>query len=99
MLRFRNYNPQTNLLEGMYLIEKSEPESITPYIQDKLKLLDPDQDNRDTDNPFRINPEMLDAKKVDFDLKRRLESKIEKLDRETRKNIDKYVKDQKCKKR
>lgn len=81
-IRFRNYTPQTKFLDGMYVIEKTEPETLTQLIQDKLDLCD---DNK----PLA---ERLEPKKVDWDLKRRISNSLERLERDTRKCIDKHIK-------
>lgn len=81
-IKFRNYTPQTKFLEGMYIVEKAEPDTLTPLIQDKLDL---SKDNAPVS-------ERLEPKKVDWDLKCRLGRSLEKLERETRKCIDKHVK-------
>lgn len=96
-LKFRNYEPQTQFLEGLYTITKSEPESIVPFIRDKLDLLADNDVNKDdtTNNQYKIDKDMLEFKKVDWDLKRRIEKRLEKLERETRKQIDKHIKTQK----
>lgn len=74
-LRFRNYKPQTDLLEGMY-IKQTEPETIVTRIQDKLELLD------ESAGPVELEP-----KKVDWDLKQRLQERLARLDRQTQKQI------------
>lgn len=81
-IRFRNYTPQTKFLEGMYTLDKAEPDTLTPLIQDKLDLL-----NDNTPLAERLEP-----KKIDWDLKCRISGSLEKLERETRKCIDKHVK-------
>lgn len=99
MINFRNYTPQTRLLEGSYTVEKAEPESIIPYIQDKLDLLNDNRSESSDKNPYKLDIKILEPKKVDWDLKRRIEKKMERLDRETRKNIDIYIKNKKNKSR
>lgn len=79
---FRNYKPVTSLLEGRYEIKKSEPETITHRIQEKLDLL------KEGEDKYRVDPCMFDPKKDDFDLKRRIQPKLDKLDRETRKMME-----------
>lgn len=81
-IKFRNYTPQTKFLDGMYSIEKTEPETLTPLIQDKLDLC-----NDNTPLAERLEP-----KKIDWDLKCRISNSLERLERETRKCIDKHVK-------
>lgn len=81
-IRFRNYTPQTKFLDGMYVMEKSEPETLTPLIQDKLDLCDENK-------PLA---ERLEPKKIDWDLKCRISNPLERLERETRRCIDKHVK-------
>lgn len=99
MINFRNYTPQTSLLEGSFTLEKAEPESITPYIQDKLDLLKDDTNDNNDKNPYKLDIKILEPKKADWDLKRRIEKRMERLDRETRKNIDIYIKNKKTKNR
>lgn len=95
IIQFRSYSPQTNLLDGLYSSEKIEPLTITKYIEDKLSILkESESTDQDVDNVYKIDPEMLELKKVDWDLKRRLEKRMEKLDRETRKHIDRHIKGQ-----
>lgn len=80
-LKFRNYKPQTKLLEGHYTIEKSEPSTIHHRIQDKLELVN-----------LEFDPDYLELKKPDWDLKCRIKSKLDKLERETNKQIKLEVK-------
>lgn len=81
-IKFKNYTPQTNLLDDMYVIEKAEPGSISHLIEDKLNLINDDTPVKD----------LLEPKKIDWDLKRRIEGPLERLERETRKCVDKQVK-------
>lgn len=100
LLRFRNYTPQTKFLEGLYRVDKAEPSSIDSYIEDKINLIsDNDYTMNDNDNKHRINPEKLNLQKIDADLKRRIEKRLDKLENETRRQIDKHVKTQKNKNR
>lgn len=78
-LKFRNYRPQTKFLDGYYTLESTEPEAITPLIMDKLELLGVETVERD-------------FKKVDHDLKCRIEKKLDRLERDTKKQISKYNK-------
>lgn len=86
VLVFRNYEPVTNFIEGLYTTTKIEPESIQPYIKDKLELI-----SDDTESKFDIKS--LESRKVDIDLKKRLEKRMEKLEGETRRQIKKIIKD------
>lgn len=96
LYRFRNYSPQTNFLDGLYTIDKAEPCSIAEFIEDKLKLIDDSNYLvNDEENKYKIIPEKLDLQKVDVDLKRRIEGRLEKLENETRRQINKYLKSQK----
>jgi len=88
--KFRNYEPQTGALEGLYTLrrsELSEPTLISSLVQDKLDLL---EDDADDNNRYRVHPKFLDPKKSDWDLKRRIEPRLEKLERVTRRQIDRY---------
>lgn len=87
-IKFRNYTPQTDLLDGLFEISKAEPEVIEPFIEDKLNLLG---------QKGKITLEDLDFKKIDWDLKRRIEGKMQDLDEKTRKSIDLYLKNKKSK--
>lgn len=78
-LKFRNYRPQSKFLDGYYTVESTEPETITPLIKEKLDLLDTETIERD-------------FKKVDWDLKCRIEKKLERLERDTKRQISKYIK-------
>lgn len=89
IIRFRNYTPQTDFLDGMYTIEQSQPGSIRHLIEDKLNLI---VSNEDDGKRYMIDPASMEPKKANWDLKRRLEKKMEKLDRETSKCIDKHLK-------
>lgn len=86
---FRNYTPQTNLLEGLFVVEKSTLETITARIEDKLKLI---SEETNCDNKYQIDKVMLEPQKVDSDLKRLINPRLDKLERETRKQIDKFFK-------
>ena len=88
MFKFRNYKPQTKFLDGLYAVEKSQPAAINHLIQDKLDLIS----DADNEKRYRIDPKLLEPKKIDWDLKRRGEKRMEKLERETRKCIDKQLK-------
>lgn len=98
---FRNYRPQTSLLEGSYSTKKAQPGSITPYVKDKFQLLDDNEFylKNDSVNQFNLNPKVLEPKKPDWDLKCRISKKMDKLDNETRRNIDKYIKSRKTRTR
>lgn len=89
MFRFRNYNPQTHFIDGLFSVEKSEPGSIYHLVQDKLGLASTKETG------YRIDPKLMEPKKVDWDLKRRIEKRMEILGRETRNSIAKHVKDTK----
>ena len=93
MLKFRNYKPQTSFLDGLYTEEQAEPETIQHLIQDKLDLLAADEDHL----RYRINPKLMEPKKIDFDLKRRIEKKLDKLERETKKSIARHIKNSRSK--
>lgn len=84
-IKFRNYKPQTEFLDGLFIVDRSEPASINEFIKDKLDMI--------TDGNYNIDPNILEPKKVDWDLKRRLERRVEILERETRKGISKHIKD------
>lgn len=86
VLVFRNYEPVTSFIEGLYTTTKIEPESIQPYIKDKLDLLAEDTE-------LKIDAKSLETRKVDLDLKRRLEKRMERLESETRRQIKKAIKD------
>lgn len=86
-IKFRNYQPQTSFLDGAYIVEKSEPESLFSLIEDKLKL-GANQEGI-SESKYAIDLNMLEPKKIDYDLKCRLEKNLEKLDRQTRRCIDK----------
>ena len=90
MFKFRNYTPQTRFLDGLYTVEKSQQGSIRHLIEDKLNIISDDTS---------IDPKLLEPKKVDWDLKRRLEKRMEILDRDTRKSISKHVKEVRNKRR
>lgn len=90
MLKFKNYTPQTQLLEGTYTIEKCEPESIKTLIQDKLDLLEDETVDLNSKDQCR-----MDMKMVDWDLKRRIGKRMEKLEDETRKAIERHIKSNK----
>lgn len=85
LMRFRNYKPQTNFLDGLYTVDKSQPGSISELIKDKLDLI--------SDGNLRIDPKILEPKKIDWDLKRRLEKRLDLLEKETRNSISKHIKD------
>lgn len=100
LFKFRNYTPQTHFLEGLYTIDKAQPGSIAEYIEDKIKLIsDGDYLINDGENKYKINPEKLNLQKIDADLKRRIEGRLEKLENETRRQINTYIKNQKSKNR
>lgn len=96
LYRFRNYSAQTNFLDGLYTVDKAEPCSITEFIEEKIKLID-DSDYlaSDEENKYKINSKKLNLQKVDSDLKRRIEGRLEKLENETRRQINKHLKSQK----
>lgn len=94
-LVFRNYEPQTKLLEDLYVIEKTEPETIHSRIQDKLKLI---EDNGSEEERYKIDSKFLDPQKIDYDLKRRIQPRMDKLNRRTKREIDRYIKSSKSKK-
>lgn len=97
-LIFRNYQPQTPFLEGLYTTRKAQPGSIAAYIKDKLDLLEDDRNNvAASDNPYKIDLKNLELKKPDWDLKLRISKKMDKLDRETRRVIDEQIKLRKTK--
>lgn len=78
-LKFRNYHPQTKFLDGYYTLESTEPESITSLIQDKLDLIECETIEKD-------------FKKIDYDLKCRIEKKLDRLERDTKRQISKHNK-------
>lgn len=89
IFRFTNYAPQTHFLDGLYSLERAQPDSIDHLIKDKLDLT---IDSEDNDNKCKIDPKLLEPKKTDWDLKHRIERRMEKLERETRKSIDRHIK-------
>lgn len=100
-MKFRNYTPQTQLLDGLYYEEKAEPGSIKHFIQDKLDLLKVDEEHANSDDPARkygIDPEMLDPQKPDWDLKRNFSKKSRKLDKLVAKSCQEFRKKQAKKK-
>lgn len=100
LFKFRNYTSQTHFLDGLYTIDKAQPGSIAEYIEDKIKLAsDSDYLIDDGENKYKINPEKLNLQKIDADLKRRIEDKLEKLENETRRQISKHLKSQKSRNR
>lgn len=76
-LNFRSYEPQNKSLSGP--ISKAQPSEIQSLIADKLELLEQDTSQ-------------VKFKKVDWDLKRRIEKRMEKLDRDTKKSIKNLMK-------
>jgi len=83
LIKFRNYQPQTDFLEGLYIFEKADPKSVHEFIKDKLDLI--------SDTSFRIDPKLMEPKKVDWDLKRRIEKRLDILEKETRKDISTHI--------
>lgn len=83
--KFRNYAPQTKFLEGSCVIRPSEALSINHLIQDKLDLIP-------TDGNYKIDHTLLEPKKIDWDLKRRFEKRLKKLERDTSKSISAHIK-------
>lgn len=79
-LKFRSYEPQSESLSGY--VNKAQPEDIQSLIIDKLELLGQ-------------NTNRVEFKKIDWDLKRRIEKRMEKLDRETKKSIKNLIKNNK----
>lgn len=86
--KFRSYTPQTGFLEGKYTVDKAEPELINQFIQDKLDMITDGSDN------YKIDSNKLQPKGDDWDLKRRIKKRLDKLEKETRKSIDQSVKKQ-----
>lgn len=86
--KFRNYLPQSKFLDGLTVTSAAEPLSINHLIQDKLDLVP-------KDGNYRIDHQLLEPKKVDWDLKRRFERRLEKLEASTGKAIATYVKERK----
>lgn len=76
----------TNFIEGSFTTTEIEPESIKPYIKEKLDLISDDTE-------FKIDTKSLQTRKIDLDLKRRVEKRMERLESETRKQIKKAIKD------
>lgn len=90
---FRNYTPITQLLEGLYVTEKSEPQSLIHRIEDRLKYVSQDEDQEEEScQNVKID---FDTRKINWDLKLRLSKRSLKLEKETMKQIAKYVKSQK----
>lgn len=83
--KFRNYVPQTKFLEGSCQIKPSEALSIDHLIQDKLDLIP-------KDGNYKIDHKMLEPKKIDWDLKRRFEKRLKRLERDTSKSISEHIK-------
>jgi hypothetical protein len=83
--KFRNYVPQTNFLKGICVTKPTEPTSINHLIQDKLDLIP-------KDGNYKIDHKLLEPKKIDYDLKRRFEKRLKKLERDTSKSISEHVK-------
>jgi hypothetical protein len=83
--KFRNYIPQTKFLEGSCVTRPSEPLPINHLIQDKLDLIP-------SDGNYMIDHKMLEQKKVDWDLKRRFEKRLRKLERDTSRKISEHIK-------
>lgn len=82
IIKLRNYKPQTNFLDGLFYIEQAQPGSINHLIENKLELVSDD---------YKIDPKLMDPKKVDWDLKRRIEDRMEKLEKQTRKSIARHI--------
>ena len=74
IFKFRNYTPQTQFLDGLYTVEKSQPATIGHLIKDKLDLISSEETG------YRIDHKLFEPKKVDWDLKRRIEKRLEMLD-------------------
>lgn len=91
IFKFRNYTPQTHFLEGLYTVERSQPATIDHLIKDKIDLVS------SQDTGYRIDPKLFEPKKIDWDLKRRIEKRLELLESDTRKSISKHVKNSKKK--
>lgn len=88
-IKFRNYKPVTDLLDGMWIDDTTEPRSITHLIEDKLRLITDEK-------PYTTKP--FDPETVNWDLKRRLAPKLAALERETQRQIAAYVKNKKVNK-
>ncbi|XP_064397010.1 coiled-coil domain-containing protein 12-like [Halichondria panicea] len=82
-LKFRSYNPQTESLKETKL-PKAKPNAVEPEIQDVLKSA---KDNDIGD----VNLANLAPRKVDWDLKRDIAKKLDKLERRTQKAIVEIV--------
>lgn len=90
LYKFRNYVPQTHFLDGLCVTERTEPSTIKHLIKDKLDLIS-------RDDNYRIDPKLLETKKIDWDLKRRIEKRLEMLERDTRRSIGEHIKSEKKK--
>lgn len=90
--KFRNYVPQSKFLCGLSKTSTAEPLSINHLIQDKLDLVP-------KDGNYRIDHQLLEPKKDDWDLKRRFERRLAKLEDNTGRAIASYVKERKEQKR
>lgn len=93
IFKFRNYTPQTHFIDGIFSVEKSQPGTISHLIEDKLDILSKGGAG------YRIDPKLMEPKKEDWDLKRRIEKRMETLERATRKSIAKHIKETKKKRR
>jgi coiled-coil domain-containing protein 12 len=78
-LKFRSYNPQTEELKEKKL-PKGRPENVEPQIQEQLEAA------KSTDLGD-INLANLAPKKVDWDLKRDIAKKLDKLERRTQRAV------------
>jgi coiled-coil domain-containing protein 12 len=78
-IKFRNYNPHTEELKDNK-INRTLPKSIESEVQDQLK-------SANNAHVEEVNLSNLAPKKIDWDLKRDISRKLDKLERHTQKAI------------
>lgn len=85
-LKFRNYTPQSEFLQQIVSSNKTSPESLDKEIKEMLDL-------EVNDSSYEVfDAKLFEPKKIDWDLKRRLSKKTNKLERETSQSLDRLRK-------
>ena len=82
---FRNHEPRSEFLSRIVRVEKRQPESLTDHISNLLALAE-------IEDLQEFDRTMFEKRKDNLDLKRRISKKMELLDQETRKSIERLRK-------
>lgn len=93
VIRFRNYVPTTETLKDSIVPEPEQPSIEVAVEQQQAEIVIADSERRAAEDTTNKDVDLLNLapQKIDWDLKRDIAPKLEKLERRTKRAIDMLV--------